>query len=277
MARMTLKLILPIALASLAGGIVLAQRTARDADGGTNLMPTWTNDPEFAKDVFTFVRGKYTVNGRHGWGHTPPDERWAIDFPDGDLNLSFRLQQMTSMKVSPDGLALGFTEKELFEYPFIYIVEAGKLTFEDEEIAPLRKYLLNGGFMMVDDFWGDRDWFAFEEEIKLLFPDREVIDLPDDHPIFSGIFPLNEKPQIPNIRSWERSRRTYDRLGPGSEEAHYRAVLDDKKRIMVLICHNTDLGDGWEREGDNEEYFHRFSEKQAYPLGINIIFYAMTH
>jgi hypothetical protein len=274
---MKIKMAVLIGLAVVVGGVVFAQRTAREADDRQfNPSPSWTNDPEFAKDVFTFVRGKYTVNGKYGYGHSNPAERWAIDFPGGDLNLSFRLQQMTSIKVDPDGLALAFTEKELFEHPFIYIVEAGKLTFEDEEIVALRKYLLNGGFMMVDDFWGDRDWFNFEEELKSLFPDREVIDLPDDHPIFSGIFPLHEKPQIPNIKSWERGR-TYDRLGPGSEEAHYRAVLDDKKRIMILICHNTDLGDGWEREGENEEYFHRFSEKQAYPLGINIIFYAMTH
>ena len=272
---MKTKLVILTAAAILAGGIVLAQRTAREADDQQfSPSPSWTNDLEFADDVFTFVRGKYTVNGKYGLGHTR--ERWAIDFPGGDLNLSFRLQQMTSMKVDPDARALAFTEKELFEYPFIYIVEAGKLTFEEEEMVALRKYLLNGGFMMVDDFWGDQDWFNFKEELGKLFPDREVVDLPDDHPIFKGIFPLDEKPQIPNVRSWERGR-TYDRLGPGSEEAHYRAVLDDKNRIMILICHNTDLGDGWEQEGAHEEYFHRFSEKQAYPLGINIIFYAMTH
>jgi hypothetical protein len=274
---MKIKLIVLIALAILGGGIVFAQRTAREAEQHSIPTPEWKNDPEFEKDVFTFVRLKYMVNGRHGWGHTRPGERWAIDFPDGDLNMSYRLQQMTSMKVDPNGLALGILEKELTEYPFVYVVEPGRLTFEDEEIVVLRKYLLNGGFMLVDDFWGDREWLNFEEELKLLFPDREWIDLPDDHPIFNGVFPLTEKPQVPGI-DWGRRGMTYEpNHGLGSQDVHYRAILDDKKRIMILMCHNTDLGDGWEREGENQEYFHRFSEKVAYPIGINIIFYAMTH
>src|SRR5262245_7916531 len=125
-----------IACALVSGGVVLAQRTAREADRQDNPTPTWKNDPEFATDVFTFVRAKYSVTGRHGWGHT--QDRWAIDFPAGDLNLSYRLQQMTSVRVDPDGLALGFTEKELFEQPFIYLVEPGRLTLEEEEIPLLR-------------------------------------------------------------------------------------------------------------------------------------------
>lgn len=254
-----------------------AQRTARDADYlGPMDMPQWTNDAAFKKDVFTFVRIKYAVSGRYGYGHTA--QRWRIDFPDSDLNFSFRLQQMTSLKVDPDGRVLELTDKDLFNYPFIYIVEPGRLTFEDEEVAVLRRYLLNGGFLMVDDFWGDTEWTNFHQEIKRVFPDREPQELPLEHPVFHCVIDLKEKPQVPGIEWFVRYRMHYEgRRGENTDTPHYRAIFDDKGRMMVIMCHNTDLGDGWEREGENEDYFREFSEKKAYPMGINIIFYAMTH
>jgi len=114
-----------------------------------------------------------------------------------------------------------------------------------------------------------------------VFPEREPIDLPLTHPIFHCVFDLKAKPQVPGIDWGIRSEFTgitwEQNHGPGCEEPHYRAILDDKERVMVVLCHNTDLGDGWEREGDSEYYFREFSEPKAYPLGINIVFYAMTH
>lgn len=270
----------------LAGAGVLVTRaqqipTARevDTDRGST-APAWTNATRFQKDVFTFVRLKYSVDGAHGFGRDP-EYRWQIDFPDCELNFSFRLQQVTSIKVNPDPKWLAITNQELFNYPFVYIVEPGRLTFQPEEIPILKRYLLNGGFLMCDDFWGDFDWQNFSGEMKRVFPDREPIELPLTHPIFNCVFPLKEKPQVPGV-PWgirhEFTGQTYEsNHGPGAEEPHYRALLDDKGRIMVLFCHNTDLGDGWEREGDNEYYFKEFGEKWAYPLGINIVFYAMTH
>ncbi|HUR46370.1 MAG TPA: DUF4159 domain-containing protein [Candidatus Saccharimonadales bacterium] len=249
-------------------------RTAREMESHSTGTPEWKNPPAFKKDVFTFVRIKYT-RGRRGWGSAG---YWITDAPDSDLNLSFRLQQMTSMKVDPDGRFLELTDPELFNYPFIYIVEPGGLRFEDEEVVILRRYLLSGGFLMVDDFWGEAEWDNFYEQIRRVFPDREPVELPLEHPLFHCVFDIVEKPQVPNVRlgiqsqytgvTWERS---------DARVPHYRAILDDKGRIMVMACHNTDLGDGWEREGENEYYFREFSEKKAFPLGINIIFYAMTH
>jgi hypothetical protein len=96
-----------------------------------------------------------------------------------------------------------------------------------------------------------------------------------EHPIFHIVYDLKEKPQVPSIHSWAGSGLSYERYD--AEEVHYRAIFDDADRMVSIICHNTDLGDGWEREGENEEYFHMFSEKQAYPMGINIVVYAMTH
>ena len=104
------------------------------------------------------------------------------------------------------------------------------------------------------------------------------MELPLDHPIFHCVFDLKEKPQVPNVAQGiesEWTHITWERAD--AKEVHYKAIFDDKNRIMVMICHNTDLGDGWEREGESEYYFHEFSEKKAYPLGINIVFYAMTH
>ena len=258
-------------------------RTAREAAPARMATPEWTADPRFKRDVFTFVRIKYTVDGKYGFGHTL--ERWTIDFPDSDLNFSYRLQQVTSIKANPDGHVLEITDNELFDYPFIYIVEPGRLTFQEKEIPILRKYLLNGGFLMFDDFWGDWEWENFHREIKKVFPDREPVDLPLNHAVFHAVFDLKEKPQVPGLphvvgsdgvvrADWDG--RTWER-GEDTKQVHYRAIFDDKGRIMVMICHNTDLGDGWEQEGFNEFYFREFSEKRAYPMGINIIVYAMTH
>jgi len=192
--------------------------------------------------------------------------------------LSFRLQQLTSLKVNPNPKVLRITDKDLINYPFIYIVEPGELHFNDAEVKTLRRYLFSGGFLMVDDFWGEEQWMNLYREMKRVLPEREPVELPLEHPIFHSVFDLKEKPQIPNVRLGTMSQ--YNGVTwelPDAKEPHYRAFFDDKGRIMVMICHNTDLGDGWEREGDNEYYFREFSEKRAYPLGINIIFYAMTH
>src|ERR1041384_5556246 len=170
----------------------------------SGLPDAWTNPPAFNKDVFTFVRIKYSVNGKYGFGHTP--DRWLIDAPDSDLNFAWRLQQMTSIKVNPEGLFLELTDKELFNYPFIYIVEPGRLTFTDEEVPVLRKYLLNGGFLMADDFWGEsesrtpaNEWGNSDKEMNRFSPEREPVDLDISHPIYHCVYDLKSKPQIPGL------------------------------------------------------------------------------
>jgi len=250
-------------------------------------VPDWEVDEEFSEDVFTFVRIRYDsrrVYGRN-YGGRGRNRRssgsyimnydWDTDYPDSDLNISFRLQQLTSMEVDPDGLVLDLTDERLFDYPFIYLIEPGDLVFRESELLPLRKYLLNGGFLMVDDFWGEAEWENFYGEIKRVFPEREPVDLTIDHKIFSAVFELKEKPQVCSYENWSSTGRTWER--DDAKEVHFRAMYDDKGRMMMIICHNTDLGDGWEREGVNEQYFRLFSEPKSYPMGINIIFYAMTH
>jgi hypothetical protein len=244
----------------------------RDRNG----VPSWPVDPQFKRDVFTFVRLKYTSTYESfSDGESRSGGNWRTDFPNSDLNFPFRLQQMTSMKVDPEGKRLAITDPELFNYPFVYMLEVGRLEFTDEEVAIMRRYLLNGGFLMVDDHWGLAEQRNFREQIARVFPDRPLQELPLEHPIFHCVFDLKALPQIPGIDMWARTGLPYERAD--DTKPHYRSIFDDKGRMMLIECANTDLGDGWEREGENEQYFRLFSEKQAYPMGINIIFYAMTH
>lgn len=257
-------------------GICLAQRGSRGYRGPDIVMdrrgvPDWEIDSEHPEDVFTFVRIMF--NGYGGWS-------WQTDYPDSDLNFSFRLQQLTSLKVNPNPIVLELTDPRLFDYPFIYFCEPGRsgLGLQSDEIDALRRYCENGGFVMFDDFWGEYEWDRFYFEIKKVFPDREPEDIPLEHSIFHCVYELDEQPQVPAINTALGGRHsgiTWERAD--ARTPHYRAIYDDDGRMMVIICHNTDLGDGWEREGENEWYFHEFSEKKAYPLGINIVFYAMTH
>ena len=250
-------------------------RTARETASHSIGTPDWTNQPGFEDDVFTFARIVYKFNG---WGR-PSWMGWINDYPDSDLNLSFRLQQLTSMKVDPNGRVLKLTNADLFNYPFIYMVKPGRMELRDEEVPILRKYLASGGALMADDFWGDNEWNNFESQIQRVLPQRHWVELPMSHPIFKLPFPLKgdkNSLQVPSIHRWERSGVSY-RGGEDTYDMHVRAWLDDKNRIMVIATHNTDNGDGWEREGEDIEYFKNFSEPRAYPLGINIIFYLMTH
>ncbi len=250
-------------------------------------VPAWEVNPDFSDDVFTFARVRYTSHrgggdggggwGGGGWGGR---ERWSTDYPDAELNLGFRLQQMTSLKVNPKPAVVTLTQPDLHRYPFLYVVEPGDLVFSEAEVTGLRTYLLNGGFIMFDDFWGEAAWANLSQELARVFPERKLVELELDHPIFNAVFKLAKKPQVPSIGHAMRYRAegrdwTWER--EDAKQPHYRAYLDDRGRIMALICQNTDLGDGWEREGESEWYFREFAEGQAYPLAINIIFHVMTH
>jgi hypothetical protein len=294
--RRAILLVIPL-LVAVVSGLAVAQfgggRRFRGVPGQMPAdragVPDWKNDERFKHDVFTFVRVQYDSGyGRMGFQQGGFGGRrfrggygggWATDFPDSDLNFSYRLQQLTSLKVNPVPICLQLTDPKLFDHPFLYIIEPGRLFFSEEEVTALRRYLFNGGFLMVDDFWGDFQWANFYEQIKRVFPEREPQELDINHEIFRCVYHLKEKPQVPSIHSWEPgSNITWEPYHGGDcQTVHYKGIFDDKGRMMVIICHNTDLGDGWEREGENEDYFHEFSEKKSYPMGINIVTYAMTH
>jgi hypothetical protein len=263
---------------ALAGGLSVAL-----AGKSPDVSPQgWEISKDHPEDVFTFARLRYSSGGggrrgRRGWGWGGGGG-WDTDYPDSDQNFSYRLQQVTSLEVTPRHVVVDITDPKLLDYPWSYMIEPGRLLFSEEEVTALRTYLLAGGFLMVDDFWGDEEWANFEVQIRRVFPDREIKDLTLDHPIFHGVFELKEWPQVPSIHAWMGSGQTYEFRPNGSGETpHFRAIFDDKGRIMVMICHNTDLGDGWEREGEDPGFFKTFAEPKAYPMGINILFYAMTH
>jgi hypothetical protein len=258
-------------------------RTAREAPWHSDPTPNWTNPPAFEKEIFSFARVRYTRLSRSArvWWN---GGYWYSDYPDSDLNLSFRLQQLTSIKVNPNGRVIDLTDPELFDYPWIYMVEPGLMILEEPEVVVLRKYLLNGGFLMADDFWGKPQWANFEREMKRVFPERQWVELEMDHPIFHSVYDLKgpkESLQVPNVMIGRRAEMTgitwEFHEGEQCKDIHYRALFDDKDRLMVIGCYNTDNGDGWEREGEDVYFFHRFAENAAYPLAINIIVYSMTH
>ena len=264
-------------------------RTARETDTHSSGTPNWTNAPGFEEDVFTFTRIIFhsDANPRSGRGWF----RWLgwwVDYPDADLNLSYRLQQLTSIKTDPDARVVKLTDPTIFHYPLLYMEHAGYMRLTDDEVTALRKYLLSGGALLVNDFWGSEEWDGFAREIKRVLPGRAWTELTTDHPVFNCVYDLRgpmNRLQVPTIQFWNQDYDPKDPQselqtifrGEGSEEMHVRALLDDRRRMMILAIHNSDVSDGWEREGENELYFRRYSEKIAYPLGINIIFYLMTH
>ena len=237
-------------------------------------LPVAIKKPEELKikhQSFTFVRIKYSgVRGRVG--------SWYTDFPDADLNFTMHFQEVTGMKCDTDGLVLDLTDPRLRQQPFIYIAEGGRMHLEDGEVKNLQDYLLAGGFLMVDDFWGEAEWASLARELRRVFPDREPVDLPLSHEVFRSFYEIQKRPQVPNVMlgiqsqftgvTWERE---------DAKEPHYRGLFDDSGRMVAILCHNTDLGDGWERADKSEYYFREFSLKRAYPMGINIVVYALSH
>lgn len=259
-------------------------RTAREVGTRSIDTPMWEYPLGFEADVFTFARLRYD---QQRFFRNAGGGGWTTDLPDSDLNLSYRLQQMTSMTTDPFGRLIRADDPELQKYPFLFAVAPGALTLTENEIAALRKYLLNGGFMLMTDFWGYAEWDNCERIFAEILPGHPFVELPIDHPLYKSVFQITKKTQVPNIRNGSGQRLanvpesewpyyTSER-GNESLEVHHRVIFDDKGRIMVMALHNSDDSDGWEREGEDDFYFHNFSEKVAYPLAINILFYVMTH
>ena len=234
--------------------------------------------PGFEEDVFTFARLKFG-NVERGWGYGGGRE-WDDDSPEADYLLTFRMFQVTSLKVRPGLNIIDISTKDLEKYPFVYMAAAGRLLLEDSEVEDLRKYLLNGGFLMAEDFWGDEQWDHFYAQIKRVFPKREPKELTLEDPIFHTVYNFKKEPQMPSVGAYFRFGESFEPGWPyfiKDHGPHYYAIYDDKKRMMAIICHNNHYGDGWEHEGDDESYFDKFSEPQAYPMFINILSYAMSH
>ena len=209
---------------------------------------------------------------------------WNVDWPRADINLSIRLSELTKTTVGrgsdgdPNHLLMRLTDEVLYQCPFIMMTEVGSASFNEAEAAQLRDYLLKGGFLWADDFWGTYAWQWWEAQVRRVLPAVEYpfVELPADHPLFTSQFRVQKTPQIASINFWASNGRSTSERGFDSAEVHTRAILDDKGRIMVLSTHNTDLGDSFEREADDPEYFRTMSVP-GYSFGINVLVYAMTH
>ncbi len=264
-------------------------RTARETASHAFGTPVWTAPPGFERDVFTFARLVFRnaiprVQSR-GFG---PWLGWWVDYPDADLNLSWRLQQTTSLRTDPDCRVLGLMDADLHEYPLLYLEHTGYMELDNDEVGRLRNYLANGGVLFVNDFWSRREWDGFAAQMARVFPGRTWTPLETTHPLFRCVFDLRRpmhQLRVPTMQFWNEDFDPHDPQsnphrvdrGEGSETMSVRVLLDDAGRIQILAIHNSDVSDGWEREGENDYYFSHFSETTAFPLAINIVVYLMLH
>lgn len=267
------------------GGAILgiAVATAAFAQWGQGRLPEGPGVPprfppkDFADGTFMICKVMYRSVRTEAQG-----VGWSTDYPYAGINLMTRVSELTKTPVSlggegePNAWVVRLTDDALFRCPFTMAADVGTLEFSPEEAGRLREYLLKGGFLWVDDFWGTPAWQQWSTEIKSVLPDYPIIDVPDNHPIRHAMFNLVHIPQVTNINAWRRSGGETQERGSDSPHANFRAIVDEKGRIMVLMTHNTDLADSWEREGEDHQFFLQFSP-QGYAVGINAVLYALTH
>ncbi|HEY5757027.1 MAG TPA: DUF4159 domain-containing protein [Steroidobacter sp.] len=248
-------------------------------DGGRASAPADMSRLNMARAIYDSEGGMgeayYAYDGRV-WA------RWETDFPEGDDNFSHRLTQLTRINVMPKAASRLLTAPDLGDFPMLYMSDPGYMVLTEEERAAFETYLKRGGFVWVDDFWGDAEWQQFANVMRTVLPNREWRVLTPDHPVFHTVFDLKEMPQIPALPFASPGGSTAESPGAhkfpaGSlDTPQMRAWLDDDGRIMVLATHNTDVGDGWEREAYGDWYFETFSTR-SYMVGVNVVVYAMTH
>jgi hypothetical protein len=197
---------------------------------------------------------------------------WTIDYPRSDRHLSAAVRRLTRVDArSAEEPVAAEDNDDIYNWPWLYAVEVGHWDLTDLQAAKLRDYLERGGFFMCDDFHGTWEWNTFIASMKKVFPNRPVVDIPNDDPIFHTVYDLGDRYQVPGAQ-FIRSRRTYEFDG---FDARWRGIYDDHGRLMVAICHNMDLGDSWEH-ADNPMYPEQYSAL-GFRIGVNYIIYAMTH
>ena len=233
---------------------------------------------EWADRKFSVCRLMYTsIRGE------PSGSGWTTDYPYAEINFMIRLSELTKTPVSrvgsrePNHYVVRLTDDALYQCPFTMASDVGTVGLEPPEAERLRDYLLKGGFLWVDDFWGSYAWNYWASQIRKVFPppDYPIVDLPPEHPIYHMQFNVAKTAQITNIGFWLSTGPTSER-GADSAQVHTRAILDKNGRVMVLMTHNTDFGDSWEREAEDPSFFQKFAA-DGYAFGINVVLYAMTH
>jgi hypothetical protein len=208
---------------------------------------------------------------------------WRTDYPWGQRNLLIRLSELTKTRVSwqmpgvPHVWLVRLTDPALFECPYLMASDVGTIGLSREEADSLGLYLKKGGFLWVDDFWGEAAWEQWSRELARAMPDHAIEDVPLSDPIFHSLTEVRKIPQVPGIGFWRAYRGgTTSERGAETAVAHFRAIRDQHGRIIAVMTHNTDVSNSWERETEDPAYFYQFSI-EGYALGIDVLLYAMTH
>ena len=274
---------LPWTLLGTLGVIAVAATAAAQIwAGGYGRTPPRFPTATTLQGGFNFCRAMFQSDRREKQG-------WGTDYPGADINFSIRLSELTKVNVTmrddgevpePEAVVVRLTDEALFQCPFLFMEDAGTARFSDAEVERLQDYLLKGGFLLVADYHGSWAREQFDEQISRALPPSQfpTIDVtpPSDHPLWRTMFPVTKLQQNASIQTWRRSGDIIERWNDDGAPPTARVIADDQGRIMVLMVHNTDLPDPWEREGEDKDYFFRFSP-DAYAAGINILLYAMSH
>jgi Domain of unknown function (DUF4159) len=264
--------------ASLFGllGALYAQRPFREFPGVEYRIGTIPTPPDWSeKTEWAFARLMYPPGPLDGYYPRFQGDwhlglsLWTQDFPRADRHLSQAVRRLTRLHVRSVEQIVNLDEGDAYDWPWLYAVQVGEWGLTTEQSKELREYVLRGGFFMADDFHGTAEWGEFEKRIKAAFPDRPIVEIPNEDAIFHTVYDLNDRFQVPGQ---EHLRLGYKNDGIG---AHWRAIYDDKNRILVAISFNSDLGDAWEW-ADDPRYPEKFSDL-AIRVAVNYIIYAMTH
>ncbi len=243
---------------------------------GVGSYPPRYPPKDFSDGNFTICKLQYTSSTYEAMGIG-----WSTDYPYAGINLMIRLSELTRTRITkseggePPYWVVRLTDPALFKCPALMGSDVGTMELTEEEALRLGEYLHKGGFLWVDDFWGTRAWIQWSKQITKALPDSTIFDIPPEHPIRHMMFPVDEVEQVTNINNWMRTGNTSER-GEDSPFADFRGIADARGRLMVVMTHNTDFGDSWERESENREFFERFSPK-GYAMGVNVLLYALTH
>ncbi len=229
-----------------------------------DVRPTLTRPSADAREFF-FTRAIYNGGGRR-WG------AWATDYPKADRQFLTILDRLVDLDAYELENAIQLDDPNVRKFPFLYALEVGNMYMTESEVKGLRDYLLAGGFLMIDDFWGTWEWENFEAEIRRVLPEYQIVEIPLDHPIFNTVYNIEEIVQVPNLGNAQRGARTWERDGV---VPHVRGIFDEDGRLMVIINWNTDIGDAWEW-AEHPYYPLRYST-YAIEITVNIIVYAMSH
>jgi hypothetical protein len=230
------------------------------------------------KTEFAFARLMFPGGWNDGYrGRFDGDWRdgltlWTQDYPRADRHFSEALKRLTRIHVRSVEQPINLDENEEFEFPWVYAVQVGEWGLTPRQGTEMREYLLRGGFFMADDFHGNVERKVFEDSMKLVFPERQIIDIPDDDPVFHLVYDLTDRVQVPGQ---EHLRQGCKNCEDGGRGAHWRGIYDDRGRVMIAISYNSDLGDGWEW-ADSPRYPEK-AASMAIRIGVNDVVYAMTH